>query len=938
MSVHFEQPLVLLLLPVGLGLVYALWRTSRAYMPPVRRHMSLGLRLAVVSLLILVLASPLVQLRANELAVGVLLDRSDSIGPSARGQEEQWLRGALAAKSPADRLGIITFAGDASVERPISTDPTVPELSTDDNLHGSRTDIAAAIRTGLAALPPDAARRLVLLSDGDENQEQADSAAALAAAAGVQLDVVPLDQTDGPEALVQGLDAPSQLRQGDSFNVTARVQSTVSQGATLHLLVDDRLVSSQQVQLDQGTSRFVLPMDPLPPGHHVLRLQLEASSDTLPQNNNAGAYVVVNGAPKILVVEGTQGDGQYLADALRSSGLDVDVAESKTAPFAPDQLRSYASVVLANVPASDLVGNEFDALKSYVQDYGGGLVVAGGENAFGPGGYARTPLEDMLPVSMDLRGRSVSASTALILVIDNSGSMGENVGGGTTKMELAKQAAVAAAELLGQYDQIGVVAFEDTPRWVIPPTSANDLSAIESAISQMEPGGGTEIYTALKAAYDGVLPVDAKVKHIILLTDGEAPRGPYEDLTQQMRDNHITLSTIGIGQDADTSLLQELAQLGNGRYYDGNDAFDLPQLVVKETQQVQRAAIVEEDFQPVRVNQDPALDGIDTSTMPQLRGYVATTPKTQSSVILASNQIDPILTEWQYGLGRVMAWSSDVSNKWSSRWLEWPDFSRFWTQVVKRTARPPEDPNRQVNVTIQGNQAEITLDAQTGDTAADRQYLNFLPTSALVVDPRGNEHRLDLPQVAPGRYAASLPVEDDGVYTVQVSQTNADSSVTNASSGFVVPYSPEYQAAGTDTHLLESLASRTGGRAIVDPADAMTHDLPAVGAPRPLWPWLLVLTALLFVADVGVRRIRVSGRELRAAYRAVRHRLGYVDDAPTPTRSTTDSVPSMPSLVGPSVAPGLRVRPSSAPVSHAPPGSAHQSSRLLAAKQRAARR
>jgi len=933
----FEQPLVLALLPVALGLVFLLWRTSRAYMPPVRRRASLVLRLASVALLVLVLASPLVQLRANELAVAVLLDRSDSISPAARAQQEQWLDRALAAKGAQDRLAIVTFAGDATVERPLSSDAQLPRLSVDANLHSSRTDIAAAIRTGLAALPPDAARRLVLLSDGSENLDHAEPAASLAAAAGVPLDAVPLDQSSGPEVLVQGLDAPAQLREGDRFSVTARIQSTVAQHATVHLLVDDRVAATQATDLDQGVSRFVIPMEPLPPGHHVLRLQLEADQDTLPQNNTAGAYVVVSGSPRVLIVESAPGEGQFLADALRTAGLQVDLAESHTAPLAPDQLRGYASVVLANVPESDLVPSQLDALKSYVRDYGGGLVVAGGDKAFGPGGYARTPLEDMLPVRMDLRGRSVSASTAMMLVIDTSGSMGENVGGGTTKMELAKQAAVAAAELLGEYDQIGIIAFEDTPRWVIPLTPATDLGAIESAISVMEPGGGTEIYTAVKTAYDALANVDAKVKHIILLTDGEAPRGPYEQLTQQMRDNHVTLSTIGIGQDADTALLQELARLGNGRYYDGNDAFDLPRLVVKETQQVQRAAIVEEDFQPIRVNASPALDGIDTSALPPLRGYVATTPKPESSVLLASKQVDPVLTEWQFGLGRVMAWTSDVKNRWSSRMLAWPQFSQFWAQVVKRTIRPPEDPNRQATMTIEGNQAHITLDAQTGVDAAQRRYLNFLPTSALVVDPHGADHRITLPQVAPGRYAATMPVEDDGVYTVQVMQTNADSTVASQSSGFVVPYSPEYRAAGVDQHFLEGLAARTGGRLLHDPEEAFDHDLPAVGAPRPLWPYLLVAAALLFVADVGLRRVRLSSAEARVAYRSVRHKLGYRDELPAHVSRPTTPAPG---LVG---APGLlSARGRTAAVAASVPaiasGSVPQSSRLLAAKQRAARR
>src|SRR5262249_45550138 len=192
----------------------------------------------------------------------------------------------------------------------------------------------------------------------------------------------------------------------------------------------------------------------------------------------------------------------------------------------------------------------------------------------------------------------------------------------------------------------------------------------------------------------------------------------------------------------------------------------------------------------------------------------------------------------------------------------------------KRTTRPPEDPNRQVTVKIDGNHAVITLDAQTGVDATDRHYLNFLPTTATIVDPRGQEHEIQLPQVAPGRYVAMYPVEDDGIYSLQVRQTEADGSIANQSSGFVVPYSPEYSAGGTDENFLESLAKRTGGRLIHDPEQAFIHDLPAVGAPRQLWPYLLALVAMLFVADVGVRRVRITGPEMRAAYYKIRRRLG----------------------------------------------------------------
>jgi Mg-chelatase subunit ChlD len=927
MSIDFERPWLLLLLPISLGLVYVLWRTSRTYMPPVRRRASLLIRVGVTTLLCLVMSSPTLQLRADQLAVAVLIDRSDSITPLARVEQEHWLAGALASKGAADQVAVITFGEDATVERALSDDPHPPRLAPESD--GTRTNIAAAVRAGVAALPPSAARRLVLLSDGRENLDHAEPAAALASAAHVQLMTVPVDERHGPEVLVRALEAPSQLREGERFTVTAQLDSTEPTTASLHLLMDGNLRTTQLVELEPGINRFVLPLEPLSPGHHLLRLQVEADADTLTQNNSAGALVVVTGPPSILVVEGSPGEAQYLVDALRTSGLNVDVDSPLSAPLELTNLRNYASVVVVNTAANQFAPGQLRALKTYVQNYGGGLVVAGGDHSFGPGSYARTPLEEMLPVRMDLRGKSVSASTALILVVDTSGSMGGGPGG-ASKMDLAKEAAISAAELLGEYDQIGIVAFEDQPRWVIPPTPATDLGVVQAAIAEMQPGGGTEIYPALRMAYEGLAPIDAKVKHIILLTDGEAPRGDYPGLTQQMKDASITLSTIGIGSDADTNLLQELAQLGNGRYYDGNDPFDLPRLIVKETQQVQRAAIVEEDFKPVRISSGPALDGIDMNSMPQLRGYVATTPKPQSSILLVSRQIDPVMAEWQYGLGRVIAWTSDVRNRWASRWIEWPEFGRFWAQVVKRTTRPPEDPNRQVTVKIDGNHAVITLDAQTGLEAADRHYLNFLPTTATVVNPSGDQRQIALPQVAPGRYEASYPVEDDGIYALQVAQAESDGNIANQSSGFVVPYSPEYRAAGTDENFLDTLAKRTGGRLIHDPEQALIHDLPAVGAPRQLWPYLLALTALLFVADVGVRRVRITGPEMRAAYYKVRKRLGYVDVPLTAPRPVAAVAPTF-GLVN--TAATSRTA-SEVPIAVAPT----RQGRLLAAKHRASRR
>lgn len=929
MAITFDQPLLLGLLLPSLAFVWYLWQTSRVYLPPVRRHLSLVLRMFSVTLLVAVLAGPNVRLNASDLSEAILIDRSESITPAQRAQEEAFVADVLSRKSANDRIAAVSFAGTASVERPLSSDSTRPIYSEDSTLDVSRTDIGGAIQLGVGLLPPDSARRLILISDGNSNTGDAQQAATLARSAGIQLDTVALSGESGPQALVEALDAPTRLHEGDSFTATVQARATQPMQGTLQLLADDQVVGSQDVQLHPGANRFILPVDGLKVGTHVLSVVMQTDGDPRPENKTGGAYVIVDGPPEVLIVEGTPGEGQYLAQALQAAGLQVDVAKPSDGPFQADTLNNYASVVLANVPADQLTPEGTDALKTYVQTHGGGLVVAGGSQAYGAGQYARAPLEDILPVSADLHGSSVQAGVGLVLAIDTSGSMGADVGG-TTIMDLAKEAAIAAAENLGPGDEIGVISMQDKSTWAIEPTPASNSDAISTAINQMSPGGGDDTNAnGISMAYQALAGVDVGNKHILLITDGENPGGNYQPVMQQVRAASMTVSTIGIGEQSDTQLLQETAALGGGAYYDGSDPFNLPQLVLKETQQLQRAAIVEQSTQPMPIGSSPALAGIDTRQLPPLRGYVATTPKPQGSVLLASPTGDPLLAEWQYGLGRAISWTSDVSNRWSADWIsQGQSFETFWAQVVKQTIRPPEDANRQVSVSLSGDQAKISLDALNGaEGTPDRQYVNFLPTSVSVVDPAGKVQQVQLPQVAPGQYQATLPATTQGVYTLQVAENEPDGSNSTQASGFVVPYSPEYRDLTTNTDALAALASITGGQSIQSVDAALQHDLPSVGAPRPLWPWLLAFAALILVADIGVRRVRFSAFEMRVGYQAMRSRLGHTDNRPTrvaarrvPVIHATPLISSSPSTVQ-----------SPAPVTS-------MSQQLLAAKRRAAKR
>jgi Mg-chelatase subunit ChlD/uncharacterized membrane protein len=857
LSLEIVQPAALfglLLLP----LFVLLNRFSRSHLPADRRRLALFVRLVVVALLVVAASGPRLVQSADRLATAFLLDFSDSISPDVREQAVAFVRKALAAKQDGDQSVVIAFGEHAQVDQPLTTSRELNDVSS--VVPGGHTNIAEAIRLGLASLPTGVARQIVLISDGNENVEKALEQARLVGAAGVPIATVTLGARSGPEVLVRQVDTPSFVREGESFSVSVTIESNVQASGKLHLLSDNQLLKTQDVDLEPGTNTINVPQDPLPAGFHLFKAQIETAQDTYTQNNESGSYTVVQGKPRVLLVEGSPGEAKFLADALTAGGLSPDVKGAVEAPLDLAGLRAYESVILVNVPANSMTVPQMKSIQSYVQNLGGGLVVVGGDKSYGVGRYARTPLEDALPVKMDLRGKTLTASVALVLVIDASGSMAG--GPGASKMDLAKEAAIRATELLGDQDQIGVISFDDTPKWVIEMQNMTEPASVQAAIGSISPGGGTAIYPALETAYDALVQREAKVKHIILLTDGLSTGGDYDQLTARMRTQNITLSSIAVGSDADFTLLRRIAEIGRGRYYEGNDPFDLPQLVVKETQEVARAAIVEEPTRLSQVGASPLLDGFNVQDLPTVRGYISTTPKPSSQVLLVSQQVDPVLSEWQYGLGRVVAWTSDAKNRWAQDWVSWPDFGRFWAAAVKRTIPSPIDRNNQVTVTPDSNGVKITVDS----VADDKSYVNFVRTQATLVQPDQSQSQLSLPQVAPGRYEVEVPASTEGPYFLNIVQQDQNGQAqVGRPAGFVVPYSPEYRTLRPNPDLLAQLSRATNGRQLTEPSLTFDHSLPAEGSPREIWPLLVVLASLLFLFDVALRRLRLALLDIRRA-------------------------------------------------------------------------
>jgi len=873
MAWTFAQPLALLLLLLLPAAVALGWPRLR-YLPPARRGLVLGLRLGSLALIILALAAPALRRPDDGQAVVYIVDVSASVPVETQAQAFEWVRRADALRHPHDQSALVVVAERAAVVRPLQAAPLALPTGAERAAWwpaGEGTNLQEALRLALALLPPGGPRRIVLLSDGWETIGRVDAELLATQAAGVQIAVQPLAAAPPTPVLVEALETPAYVREREPFDASVLIYSTAPTQATLRLGIDGAPAIEQPVALERGRTRIPLTTSLPTTGPHRLTAEVQAEEARAEQTQ----AVVVKPPARVLVLEDRADEARPLAEALREAGLDVDVRRpaATTRPLDLAQLRAYDGVVLDNVAATTLTLDQLRALETYVHNLGRGLTVVGGNTSYALGGYGNSLLEQMLPVSAEPPYQQERASLALVLVIDRSGSMSlrtDNV----SKMAMAREAALLATEALRPDDQLGVLAFDIRNDWIVPlaPIRANGgLQAVQRAIQSIEADGGTDIYPALARAYEAIVGSQARFKHIILLSDGQSWGGAYDQLLEQMRANGVTLSTIGVGQDIDAQLMSALARGGLGRYYFTDRVREIPRIMLRETNVVTRPVAMEGRVLPRVAAASPLLRDLAPAELPALGGYVVTTPKATAELALQSERGDPLLASWQYGLGRVVAWTADAGPQWSAEWLGWPRFSQFWSQVVRWTLAPPEQGDLQVLLRPQPPRGPAAGPAPRGPAVVvrvdalreDGTFLDDAPTEAQIRAPSGHAARLPLPQTAPGRYEASFLADQPGLYQVEIVQQRAGST-RHEQAALVVPADPERAHVGANEPLLARLAHETGGRLLTEPTrDLVLPDAArAPAAPdsaerwQPIGSWLVALALLLFVLDVAARRLR----------------------------------------------------------------------------------
>jgi uncharacterized membrane protein len=885
----FEQPWALLLvLPAVFG-VLVIARHGRTVVGHKQARWATAVRVLGVSALCLAVAQPSMILPSPDQTVVFLLDRSDSISDSAASAQEQTLQEALETVPPSARWSVALFGAETRTDRSLAVGNVSPPIVTDVN--GSATSLGGALRAVAALMPSAGSRRIVLMSDMAPTDSEGRQAARELAEQGVTVDVVTLSGGRSPDALVESVRLPTSVRRGDVVSATAHVRSNSAGEAILRVDGIEEETREIVVQLEPGSSTIEFEFVADGTGFLPITATLEAPFDQIPQNDTATGLTRVLGPARVALVEGESGEGDELSRGLAAGGVQVDVLGAIPSATA---LLPYDAVVLVNIPPPD--PEPAEALASFVEDLGRGLIVVGGDQSFGMGEYHQTPLETILPVSSNPDDLLRRQPVAEVLVIDTSGSMaachcdgeGANMAseGGINKTDISRAGAALAIDALDDMDRVGVLSFSSGYEWVIPLANKPDKATIDAALGRLSPEGDTEISRALEEALEQLRGAPESLRHIVLFTDGWDPTdADLVPVAREIADEGVTLSVLGTGEGPGHTL-ERMAEVGGGRYYAGTDLMAVPGIFVEETRTVARNLINEGSFLPTVLGRSDVTASLTES--PPLLGYVLTKAKGAAQVLLEIGQADPLLATWQRGLGRVTAWTSDATARWSSGWVTWDGYVNFWGGVLRDVLpagldTPPE-------VWVDGSEINVAVFDEGLTDASSAVVRMRTPDGSIASEP--------LERATGSSFEGTFPAGSPGAYWVSVTITDEQGGTKTVSSGTVSSYEPEFAFREPDPTLAADLAGLAGGR--VDPHPTSVWDpAPVRGtSARPLLPWLVVLALVAFLADVTLRRLSFTPAESSVPDppKPPRRRRGPVErpeptpDAPAPTVSNSETI------------------------------------------------
>ena len=855
----FRTPLFLILL-VAIPVLILVQRRTHLGTTKWRKNVTFCLRGAALLCAILALASFHRTQKQQRLAVVFLIDTSESVQPIQREAAVKQINAAIAKLRPTDLFGIIGFARETSVLTGIrqKQDQPLESISTEllaslaeQTIRRDGTDILTALKRAIALLPNDAHRRIVLLSDGIHNAggTRLEDYLPLLSASNVEIATLPLETLKDAVRVVQ-LQVPTEVRKGQRFEMHAIIETDGSfpkVPATLYH--EGALIGTFEWTLPNGTRSLSLPVPPVSEeGNHRYELKLDVGDEVL-ENNQGYGVVEIRGKPHVLYVEEDHTQTIHLKTVLQENGFDVEAWTPAEMPTDLMELKRSDGIILSNVSADTLSPEQLQSIENYVRDLGRGLVVIGGEQAYGPGGYTDTALERILPVEMTPRERK--DTVAILFVLDTSGSMANYVGGQRRKIDLAIAGIGAGIDNLETDDVAGFISFSASRGAQVVLDLTSDRGTLFQTVGKLKPTGGTTLMKeAIEDAVEMLKANDAKRKHILLLSDGKSDdtQSDFLKLAKQIAEARISITAIAIG-DANEELLMQLTETSDGRVVTAKNVQELPRVLTEAVRETQRY-IVQEPFQPViAVPSEPIVAGIGTP--PELHGYIATTEKDTAQVFIRSHKDEPVLAGWNIGLGKAVAWTSDVKSAWSKEWIPWHNFGKFWGQSVNWVLPAAEvGADFDLTVSLRHGAAEINIDTPTPSQSA---------YAVRVAGPNGTSEPIEMQQRTLTRHNGTFQVHDSGSYIVTAQRQGNGSKRTKA---LILPYLSEYAEFEVNTDLLKTLASETGGTYEPTPTEIISPAGTPIEKQVSLAHALLIAAALFFVLEMILRRYSITNRHL----------------------------------------------------------------------------
>lgn len=845
MKIEIGNLYFLILIPIIFAFMYY---SFKKYKPWSKNEIAIFIsRIVVFTLLILAFGNITINLKGRNISTVFLLDVSESASDFEESGKD-FISTAIESMPRGNKAGVVLFGDNSKIDKVLNKKKEYKSI--DEKPVVTATNIQEAVESALGLFERGGSKRIVLITDGEENQGDILKSTPLINEQKIDFKVYKITGEKGEEIYVDNVKVPDNISVGEEFSVSIDIKSNYATKAKLTLFSGRNKVGEQQVQIQKGKNSFVFKDKQSSGGFKGYRVLVEAEGDTNKVNNEFSTFTNVMDKPNILLINGVKGDSEALEGILSNSGANIKKIAPSASPSTLNELLEYKSIVLNDVHRDDLSNGFMDNIEAYVKDYGGGLITFGGEDSYALGVYKDTSLEKVLPVYMDKRGKNEVPAISINLIIDKSGSMSAE-GGGVSKLTLAKEAAMKALENLREVDEISVIAFDDTYDEVVPLQKVGDKEAIKELISGIQIRGGTSIYPALEQGYNMQMQSSAKIKHTILLTDGQDGYGldNYATLLQNFIDNNITLSTVAVGEGANAGLLNQLASIGKGRSYYTDIYTDIPRIFAKEVLLSAGTYIINEEFTPKILSNHEILAGVRTSDgIPSLLGYIGTSIKENAVEILSSNHDEPILAAMQYGIGRTVSFTSDVSGQWSKNYLAW----EYGPQLIKNMVYftiPKYGEEGKLNISQEGNEAKVEFynDKISKDAKVKGIYNG----------ENGEEGEFELSQVEPGKFEASIPLDSLGFYNFSIREEESGEVKNNYKGAFALQYSDEYKF-NTNGEKLDVVVKETKGSFINKPEEVFEGKLQREYKKINLTTPLIVISILLFMLDIAYRRLNID--------------------------------------------------------------------------------